>query len=149
MNYILSLFFAGFFFINSSAQQDARIAPLTIDLKNIDLLEMAPLNNKDLYREEMQLRRPSRPNHFAHTFYVDQSTQEIGKWTSLPDGSLVWRLRIHSNKARSLNLGFSKYKMPSGGTLVMYTPDFKNILGPFTPADNEEHEELCFLVIRC
>ena len=32
--------------------------------------------------------------------------------------------------------------MPSGGTLVMYTPDFKNILGPFTPADNEEHEEL-------
>ena len=125
-----------------SAQQDVRIAPLAIDLESIDLLEMAPLNNKDLIREEMELRKPGRPNHFAHTFYVDKSTQEIGKWTSLPDGSIVWRLRIHSNKAESLNLGFSKYKMPAGGTLVMYTPDFKNILGPFTPADNEEHEEL-------
>ena len=132
----------GFIFTNISAQQDARIAPLAIDVENLELLEMAPLDNKALFREEMQLRKPGRPNHFAHTFYVGQSTQEMGKWTTLSDGSIVWRLRIHSKNARSLNLGFSKYSMPSGGTLLIYTPDFKNILGPFTPADNEEHEEL-------
>ncbi len=141
MKYLLPLFLVGFFLTKISAQDD-RIAPLPIDLENIDLLEMTPLDNKDLIREEMRLRKPGRPNHFAHTFYIDQSSQEIGEWTTLPDGSKVWRLRIHSKNAKSLNLGFSKYKMPSGGTLVMYTPDFENILGPFTPADNEDHEEL-------
>ena len=142
MKNLLTLFLVGLFFTNISAQQDPRIAPLAIDIRSFELLEMAPINNKDLLRKEMQLRKKERANHFAHTFRVDQSIQEIGKWTTLPDGTMVWRLRIRSNKAKSLNLGFSKYKMPFGGTLVMYTPDFKNILGPFTPADNEEHEEL-------
>ncbi len=142
MKYLLPILFLSLIFTNISAQQDARIAPLELESENFELLDMAPLDNKDLIREEMQLRRKGRPNYFAHTFNIDQSTQEIGKWTTLSDGSVVWRLRIHSENAKSLNLGFSKYHMPSGGTLVMYTPDYENILGPFTPADNEEHEQL-------
>ena len=142
MKYLLHLFVFVFTIANLSAQQDDRIAPLPIDSKNVEVLDMAPLDNKDLRRAEMELRKPGRPNHFAHTFYIDQSSQEIGKWTTLSDGSVIWRLRIHSENAKSLNLGFSKYRMPEGGTLVLYTPDYKNILGPFTPADNEEHEQL-------
>ena len=130
------------------AQQDDLIAPLKLDLKNTELLEMLPLDNKKLFKDEMKLRKKGRPNHFAHTFTINQSTNEIGKWTSLPDGSSVWRLRIHSDKAKSLNLGFSKYQMPPGGSLMLYTPDYENILGPFTPADNEEHEELWTPIIE-
>ena len=147
MKYLALLIFLAFFITNLSAQQDHRIAPLALDSKNIDVLEMAPLDNKDLRRAEMELRRKGRPNHFAHTFNIDQSTQSIGKWTTLSDGSIIWRLRIHSKSAKSLNLGFSKYKMPAGGTMVIYTPDYENIIGPFTPADNEEHEQLWTPVI--
>lgn len=142
MKYLLHLLFVVFLTTNLFAQQDSRVAPLALDLKNVEVLDMAPLDNKDLRKAEMELRRKGRPNHFAHTFYINQSSQEIGKWTTLNDGSVIWRLRIHSEKAKSLNLGFSKYKMPSGGTMVIYTPDYESILGPFTPADNEEHEQL-------
>ena len=51
-------------------------------------------------------------------------------------------MRIYSMGAKSLNLGFTKYLMPEGGSLILYSADYENIIGPFTRADNEEHEQL-------
>jgi len=144
-HYILFVLF--FVSANLFAQQDNRLAPLQIDLEKIDLLEMERIDNKALYKNEMSLRRSGRANVFAHTFYINRNTDQIGSWTTLDDGSSVWRLRISSHRAKSLNLGFSQYKMPKGGSLVIYTPDLKNIMGPFTPSDNEEHEQLWTPVI--
>ncbi len=144
-HYIATLCF--FVFISASAQVDSRIAPLEIDLERISQLEMEPLNNKQLYKDEMAKRKKGRANHFAHNFQVNKSSEEIGTWTTLDDGSMVWRLRVTSNKARSLNLGFSQYNMPRGGSMIIYTPDLETILGPFTPSDNEEHEQLWTPVI--
>ncbi|MDP5211116.1 PKD domain-containing protein [Microbulbifer sp. 2205BS26-8] len=54
----------------------------------------------------------------------------------------VWRTRITSPGALSLNLGFSDFYMPKGGALFVYTPDRKHIIRPFTAMDNEEHGQL-------
>ncbi len=65
-----------------------------------------------------------------------------GVWTAPNADTLVWRLRIASPGARSLNLGFGVYSMPEGGQMLIYAVDGSRVLRPFTSDDNELHGEL-------
>ncbi|MCP4592575.1 MAG: S1 family peptidase, partial [bacterium] len=55
---------------------------------------------------------------------------------------LVWRLRVGSPGAYSLNLGFSVFQMPEDGRLLIYAADRSAALQPFTAQDNADHGEL-------
>jgi lysyl endopeptidase len=79
---------------------------------------------------------------YAAPLPVDLSPDRAGTWESLPDGRLLWRLRIQSEGARSINLGFTEYSMPRGGLLLIYSADGKHLHRPFTEADNESHGQL-------
>ena len=83
------------------------------------------------------------PFVFADPFAVDVGPSSHGRWEFTTDGrTAVWRLRVSSAGAVSLNLGFRLYRMPPGGRLRIHTPDGRGVLGPFTDADNEAHGEL-------
>lgn len=140
MKKILLLFILAFSFSFLQAQ-DQRIADTQIPLSDVERIVMPPLNNKNLLEAELAVRTKGRAPKFAEIMEVNITPQTHGTWDNINDNA-VWRLRIHSANAKSLNLGFSKYLMPLGGSLVLYTPNRKHILGPFTPADNEEHEQL-------
>lgn len=60
----------------------------------------------------------------------------------------VWRTRINSRGALSLNFGFTEYFMPEGGSLHIYTPDHSQRIRPFTAADNEVHGQLWTPMIK-
>ena len=79
---------------------------------------------------------------FAVNLPVNVTPATHGTWESLPDGTNVWRLRVRSAGARSLNFGFTEFVMPAGGELWLSAPDGRERIGPFTPADNEAHEQL-------
>lgn len=72
---------------------------------------------------------------FAHKFEVDINVKERGAKFSLADGSDVYRLSVKSDGAYSLNIIFSKFILPDGARLFVYTPGKQQILGAFT-ADN-------------
>ncbi len=131
-----------FFCFSSMAQSDPRVAPTTIPFKDIERIVMPPMDNKTLYEEEMAQRRPGTAPRFAVNIPVEISPATHGNWEILPNGYAVWRIRILSKNAKSLNLGFSEYHMPERGSLILYSPDLKNVIGPFSPADNEEHAQL-------
>ena len=82
------------------------------------------------------------PPRFAIPEPVRITPAERGSWEWLPDGRLVWRLRVGAPGAVSLNLGFTRYRMPPGGRLLIYSADQKHVVRPFTAADNAEHGEL-------
>ena len=83
------------------------------------------------------------PVRFASPFRARASPGSHGEWRAAPDGGArVWRLRVVSEGAVSLNLGFTRYRMPPGGRLFVYAPGFGEVLGPYTEADNESHGEL-------
>ena len=65
-----------------------------------------------------------------------------GTWEQLDEGTRLWRLRVSSPGALSLNLGFTRYALPPAASLVVRSADGGETLGPFTAADNEEHGEL-------
>lgn len=148
MNRLLLTLAMLFVIAYSNAQNDARIAPGSQSLSNIERMIMPALDNKALYDAEMARRAPGIAPRFAQNIPVEVSPNNHGTWEILPDGNLLWRLRIYSAGAKTLNLGFDKYIMPHGGSLILYSPDHQSILGPFTPADNEEHEELWTPVLK-
>lgn len=121
---------------------DARIAKSKKPFSEIERIEMPPLNNEALRQAEMARRGPGIAPRFAESMAVQVSPQTHGSWETLPDGNNVWRLHIISKGALSLNLGFNTFRMPEGGTLILYSPDRTKVMGPFTPADNEDHEQL-------
>ena len=130
------------FSVLSMGAQDDRIARTNMPLSEVAQLVMPPLDNKALLEAEMAAREPGRAPHFAETMEVFVTPNTHGNWEELENGNMVWRLRILSTNAKSLNLGFTKYFMPAGGTLVLYSTDMERVMGPFTPSDNEEHEQL-------
>ena len=88
------------------------------------------------------------PFLFADPFAVAVDPATHGRWEVANEGrTAVWRLRVVSGGAVSLNFGFTRYRMPPGGRLRLYAPDGiapDGIapVGPFTSADNESHGEL-------
>ncbi len=136
----LALLLAGcLLLVQALAQQPA---DLKSSLESVPLLTMPRLDNEALRRAELAQRAPERPPRFAETFQVSVSPQTHGKWEHTGSGLAVWRLRVRSAGAHSLNLGFDQYRMPEGGALLLYTPDQSSVQGPFTPADNQEHAQL-------
>lgn len=124
------------------AQDDSRLAKPTLPLPDVQRVNMPQLDNKALLSAELESRRPGRAPSFAKAIEVNINPNTHGNWEVLDNGNAVWRVRIYSPTAKSLNFGFSQYMMPQGGTLVLYSPDYSVVRGPFTPADNEEHEQL-------
>lgn len=102
--------------------------------------DITAARTEDLSREERDL-----PPRFALPIPVEISPETHGTWEKLGD-NLVWRLRVASPGALSLNLGFGRYQMPPGGRLFIYTPDYTiengHAIRPFTAADNAAHGEL-------
>ena len=85
------------------------IAQGTSALSTVPQVLMPQLDNKALYAEEMSLREPMRAIQFAHPMEVDIDPDSHGRWETADNGNLVWRLRIRSATALSLNLGFDRY----------------------------------------
>ena len=107
-------------------------------LADIEQVVMPNQDNAALLKAEVQRRAPGIAPKFAVNLETNISPNSYGQWETLVNGHALWRLRILSKEAKSLNLGFTKYNMPRGGNLILYSPDKERVMGPFTPADNEE-----------
>jgi hypothetical protein len=57
-------------------------------------------------------------------------------------GGVVWRLRVESEGATDLSLGFGRFHLPEGATLHVWSSDVDYYEGPYTAADNESHGQL-------
>ncbi len=115
------------------------LAPLTtisvVQAPQVDLVEV---QHEDEIRQEQGL-----PPRFAlpHSVFVTPAIS--GTWEKLGALTEVWRLRISSPGALSLNLGFTRYFLPPEAALFVYDAnDPDNGTRGFTAADNEEHGQL-------
>jgi len=124
------------------AQQLLRPALTSTPLSAVEQLKMPLQDNKTLREAELRRQAPGIAPKFAEPISVQISPQNQGSWERLPSGDWVWRVRIFSKNAYSLNLGFTQYQLPPQSRLLLYSPDLKTIQGPFTPADNESHNQL-------
>lgn len=101
----------------------------------IPVIEMAPVLNEELIREEKSAASHLKPYRFATSFNVDIDPTNSGIWKTIA-GQKIWCVEIHSKGAYSLNLIFDKMIIPRGASLFIYTPDHSKILGAYT-SENE------------
>lgn len=80
--------------------------------------------------------------HFAYKFMTHFTPENSGIHFTLPDGTRVWRLGLSSPGACSINLLFTRYKLPEGGRLFLYNTNQTQILGSFNHQNNSDLEIL-------
>lgn len=128
----------------ANAQRSLGGFPLPAELKGSSLrhsldnrvVEMPPFDMDSLKKDSLSLKVGGY--RFAYGFTTDLTPANSGETTYLPDGTKVWRVEIHSEDARSINLIFNRYRLSKGARVFLYSPDRQQILGAFTEENNHE-----------
>jgi len=118
--------------------------PLEIPLlksRGIPEIIMPAINNNALrqqYEDDRQSDIRLKPFRFAHGFEVNISPDKDGLWTRNVNGHDVWRVKIKSTSALSLNLIFDNFSLPAGARLFVVSEMEQRYLGAFTAANNKK-----------
>ena len=115
----------------------------TVEVKSMPGVDVARLRAEDARRAAKLADAPVR---FAAPLAVDITPATAGDWDEA-GGMLVWRLRVQSRGALTLNFGFSEYHMPEGGHMLVYPAGLRSDASPdlirsFSSADNKAHGRL-------
>ena len=116
-----------------------------VERKDLPKVDVEGLLSEDraLYNK---LQRPG-PLRFALAVEVVFTLDNSGTTQELPDGRL-WRLRIHSPRAKSHNLGITRFDMPEGAKLWIYDPAHTHVEGPYTSRHRSHRGSLWTPIIQ-
>lgn len=106
----------------------------SISTVTMPLVEVEKLKAEDIINDKYK----DRPWRFGQNIPVNLNPSNSGIWDILPDNSKLWRLRIYSEGALTINLIFDKYKLPQGAELFVYNQPRTHVIGSFTRANNQE-----------
>src|SRR6185312_4267489 len=114
-----------------------------LEVNRLDSVVSSALDLERLREEDAARDRKGLPPRFAVPERVSITPSNHGTWEDLGDGQMLWRLRIIGREgSTSLNLGFTRFKMSNGSRLLLYSTDGREVVRPFTAADNERRREL-------
>ncbi|MBN8585696.1 MAG: PKD domain-containing protein [Ignavibacteria bacterium] len=132
--FILLCFHPIFSQYNSGGQPISSLTSLNNDYQSV---EMPHFDVEAMYDEDrMNISKPDVPFRYGKVFEVNFDLNNSGTWTSLQDGSRVWRLEITSQNAYSINLFYDEFYMPEGGLLYLYNSDKSEVIGAFSKLNN-------------
>jgi len=75
---------------------------------------------------------------FGYEHSVNYNLSNSGEWETLLNGDRIWRIKIQSAGALSLNFVFTDFEIPQGGHLHIYNPDKSIVIGAYVNANNTE-----------
>ncbi len=102
---------------------------------------LSAVNKTQLLAEdaaEMSITKAT-PLRFGQDFSVQLNLNNSGTWDILPNGDRIWRLKIQSKGANSLNFIFNDFHMPHGAEFYIYNENQDYIIGAFTAINNKSH----------
>lgn len=127
-------FFVFLFVGPALSAQSTLIMQEASDIASVDIVQLPKQNNA-------LLKVNAAHKAFGHLIFAKEIKKRInalerGTWESISNGNELWRLRLKSEGATSLNLTFDKYFLPKGSSLIIYSADQSYVVGPFTDYDN-------------
>jgi PKD repeat protein len=126
--------------INSYAQLSEGGYPLSYSSKQLKAYAELPhltldsLNKDNLKIEDQKSPIPLRYS-IVKSVYIN--IKEVGLKSTFNDTDTVWRYKIYAEGAKSIQLIFKKYVVPSGAKLFIYNEDYSQIYGAFTNKNME------------
>ena len=116
--------------------------------QSIPTVEMQPIDIQSLKDKDLLDDVKGRPFRFGIDLDVNLSLDNSGQWEILANGDRLWRLAIKSDGAYSINLIFSRYKIPEGASLFVYSEDQLHTIGAFTARNNKSHGKFSTTVVK-
>lgn len=104
----------------------------TVNMPNVDV-------NALIAEDEADKAYKDIPWRFGYPIEVNYTLENSGKWDVLPNGDRLWRLRIKSTDALSINLIYNKFWLPEGAKFFVYSENHKQVLGAFTNKNNKDN----------
>lgn len=129
------------------AQQPTALTHKVRPLKSVQQVTAPSVDLAAAFVEDQERAATGLAPRFAIPNQVQIAPDTHGTWENVDDEMVMWRLRITSTGALSLNMGFTRYTMPEGGRLFIYATDLSRMIRPFTADDNETHRQLWTPVI--
>lgn len=113
------------------SQRHAYVQPAAdVALETVPAFDVTALRTED-----REASRRIGPYRYGRTRKTDLTPSRHGTWEQLPSGRWLWRLRIHSQDAVSLSVGFSRFQLPRDAALFVHGPGDASVHGPYTGAD--------------
>ena len=84
---------------------------------------------------EFVIDKDEDDNVFAHKFFTKILIKDSAVKITI-DGTDIYRIGIRSSGAYSLNILFTKFSVPKGAELFIYSPNQNQIIGSFTVNNN-------------
>ncbi|MBI5218406.1 MAG: PKD domain-containing protein [Bacteroidia bacterium] len=97
-------------------------------------VDVGRLQSEDIVNDENK----QIPWRFGENIPVDIDIKADGVNDLLPGGDNLWRVRIFSQGAYTINLTFDNYFLPEGAKVFIYNDQKTHILGAFTNNNNQE-----------
>ena len=110
---------------HASVQAAAEVAQYTLPA-----VDVAALRAEDRARADQ-----GGPYRYGRALDTRYTSARDGTWERLPSGAWLWRLRLTSQEAVSMSVGFSAFELPEGAALYAHGPGDAPTHGPYTAAD--------------
>lgn len=126
--------------IHSSGQTSIGGYPPTYFAKQLKSYAVLPHFNLDtLNTEKLKLEDKNSPEPLRYSVVqeVDINIKDVGLKTAYHATDTIWRYKIQSDGAKSIQVIFKKYAIPSGAKLFLYNEDYSRIYGAFTNKNME------------
>lgn len=94
------------------------------------------INVQSLLAEDEQNHGKAVPFRFGKDIDVYYNLMNSGIWETLDNGDRLWRLKIESLNAYSLNFICNQFFIPEGASLFVYSADKSIVRGAFTSENN-------------
>lgn len=105
---------------------------------SVHVIQMPKINTDSIIQNDTTNTSLFR---FGYAIDVDFGMDNSGTWDTLPNGDKIWRLKIKSDGAYSINLIYDDFGMPEGSQFFVYSEDRNMILGAFTSLNNKSHNK--------
>lgn len=96
---------------------------------SIQIIQMPVINIDSIVKNETNEDFSFR---FGIDIDVNMGLNNSGTWDTLKNGDKIWRLKIFSKGAFSVNLIYDDFWLPEGAQFFVYNEDKSMILGAFT-----------------
>ena len=104
------------------------------------------LDVKSIHNEELSIEKNGEAPRFAVPHSVSINPAKMQNWEKSAQG-FTWSHRVTAPNAVSLNFGFTKFHLPEGAELNIYSADRTQFIRAFTHEDNNVNNALWTPVI--
>ncbi|MCX7697420.1 MAG: choice-of-anchor J domain-containing protein, partial [Bacteroidales bacterium] len=106
------------------------------DVEDEVIVSTASISWQNVKREDSLRDLQNLPKRGGFSLPVNKNIWHDGTWERLPDGTMMWRIKLRAPGALSVGVVFDQFELPEDAELYIYNENKSIILGAYTAENN-------------